>query len=141
MAINTSPPPAVCTTVPDLEGRGTLVRVLYAHHEDGETLAFKLAHAYQFHPESGEVLPEELPLAALMKLLGAQGAACAEGWHVSENEPTEESWNLVWPWAQAQIRHLFPDVTWKIEPERRIVMPWDAEARPSASSGTQEHRP
>lgn len=135
MAINTSPPPAVCTTVPDPEGRGTVVRIVYAHHEDGETLAFKLAHAYQFRPENGEDLPEELPLAALMEFLGAQGAACAEGWHVSESEPNEESWNLVWPWAQDQIHRLFPDVSWTVEPERRIIMPWDAEAGTSPSGG------
>ncbi|MER5549871.1 hypothetical protein ABT072_47650 [Streptomyces sp. NPDC002589] len=135
MAINTSPPPAVCTTVVDPAGRGTVVRVVYAHHEDGETLAFKLAHAYQFRTEHSEELPEELPLADLMELLGAQGAACAEGWHVPANEPTEESWNLVWPWAQDQIRRIFPDVSWTVEPDRRIVMPWDGEAGTSPGAG------
>ncbi|WP_331731620.1 hypothetical protein [Streptomyces sp. NBC_00073] len=135
MPINTTPPPAVCTTVPDPDGRGMVVRVVYAHHEDGETLAFKLAHVYQFHPEHGEELPEELPLADLTGLLGAQGAACAEGWHESANEPTEASWNLVWPWAQGQIRRLFPDVSWTVEPKRRIVMPWEGEAGTPPGSG------
>ncbi|MEU5958159.1 hypothetical protein [Streptomyces sp. NPDC047525] len=135
MAINTSPPPAVCITVPDPEGRGTVVRVVYAHHEDGETLAFKLAHAYAHRPENGQELPDEFTLAALMKLLGEQGAACAEGWHESASEPTEESWNLVWPWAQAQIRRLFPNASWNVEPERRIVMPWDSETETPPNSG------
>ncbi|MFI6688440.1 hypothetical protein [Streptomyces sp. NPDC050485] len=135
MAITTSPPPAVCTTVPDPEGRGTVVRVVYAHHEDGETLALKLAHAYQSFPEYGEDLPEELSLADLMKLLGTLGAPCAEGCHESVNEPTEASWNVVWPWSQDQIRRLFPDVSWTVEPERRIVMPWDGEAGTPPGSG------
>jgi hypothetical protein len=135
MAINTSPPPAVCTTVPDPEGRGMVVRVVYAHHEDGETLALKLALAFQSRPEHGEELPEELTLADLMSLLGAQGAACAEGWHESANEPTKASWNLVWTWAQDQIRRLFPTVSWSVEPERRIVLPWDGESEtPQGSS-------
>jgi hypothetical protein len=32
-----------------------------------------------------------------MRILGEQGAHCAEGWHESANEPTQRAWDIVWP--------------------------------------------
>jgi hypothetical protein len=127
MTINSTPPPAICTEVLDPQGRGTVLQVVYAHHLDGETLAMRLFDAYGHRPENGDALPDEVPAHTVMELLGAQGAHCAEGWHVSANEPTQEAWDEVWPWAQAQVRRLFPSLTWSVEPERRIALPWDAD--------------
>ncbi|ODA69745.1 hypothetical protein [Streptomyces sp. AVP053U2] len=88
MAINTTPPPAIATLVPDSEGHGTVLRIVYAHHLDGETLAFQLFHRYVHRLQAGTQLPDEITCAEVMALLGAQGADCAEGWHFSANEPT-----------------------------------------------------
>ncbi|MFD7919555.1 hypothetical protein ACFV3R_10055 [Streptomyces sp. NPDC059740] len=128
MAINNTPPRAVCTTVPDPEGRGSVLRVRYTHHLDGESLALKLYDRYGRRQETGERLPDDLALADLADLLGEQGASCAEGWHVSELEPTEGTWNAVWPWACEQVRRLLPDLSWSVEPERRIHLPWHDES-------------
>lgn len=135
MAINNTPARAVCTPVPDPEGRSTVLRVVYAHHLDGESLALKLYDRYARRQENGERLPARITLIDLAELLGEQGAHCAEGWHVSEHELTEATWDEVWPWACAQIRRLFPDLSWSVEPGRRIALPWGGEAGIPPDSG------
>ncbi|WP_394426673.1 hypothetical protein [Streptomyces sp. SGAir0957] len=134
MAINNTPPRTVCTIVPDPEGRGAVLRVRYTHHLDGESLALKLYDRYGRRLENGTHLPDELTLSDLADLLGEQGVNCAEGWHVSELEPTEDTWNTVWPWACQQVHRLLPGLSWSVEPERRIRLPWHDE--PAASPTT-----
>lgn len=81
-----------------------------------------------------------------MALLGEQGADCAEGWHSSANEATEEASNEAWQWVRDQVNRLFPGLSWKVEPDRRMNMPGiDADqvadivirARPLASDVTR----
>ncbi|WP_405895219.1 hypothetical protein OG612_45475 (plasmid) [Streptomyces sp. NBC_01527] len=103
----------------------------YAHHLDGETLALRLYEAYAKCPENGEPFPEGITLETLAAHIGEQGASCAEGWHEWESEPTQEAWDKVWPWAQEQVRRLFPDLTWSVEPDRRIALPWETETSAS----------
>jgi len=128
MAINNAPPKATCLPIDDPEGRGTVLRVVYAHCLDGETLAMRLFDAYAHRPENGEALPDEITIQTLSEHLGMQGSNCAEGWHASATEPSQQAWDEVWPWAQAQVRRLFPDLTWSVEPERRLALPWENEA-------------
>ncbi|MFD5881031.1 hypothetical protein [Streptomyces yangpuensis] len=123
MPINIDTLPATCTAIPDPAGRGTVLKVTYSHNLDGETLARTLFDRYAHHVVDGEPLPDEIPLDTLMDLLGQQGAYCAEGWHESANDFTDEAWPTVWPWAQAQIQRLLPDITWNIDPNRQIVQP------------------
>ncbi|MEV7839108.1 hypothetical protein [Streptomyces albidoflavus] len=146
MAINTTPPPAIATLVPDSEGHGTVLRIVYAHHLDGESLAFQLFHRYVYRLQAGTQLPDEITRAEVMALLGEQGADCAEGWHSSANEPTEEASDEAWLWVRAQVNRLFPGLSWKVEPDRRINIPGvDADkvadivirARPLASDVTR----
>jgi nucleotidyltransferase/DNA polymerase involved in DNA repair len=54
MPINTAPPPAQYEVVPDPEGGGIVLQVVYAHHLDGETLAMRLYEAFAYCPEHGE---------------------------------------------------------------------------------------
>ncbi|KOV54578.1 hypothetical protein ADL00_29795 [Streptomyces sp. AS58] len=123
MAINTTPPPAIAALVPDSEGHGTVLRIVYAHHLDGETLAFQLFHRYVHRLQAGTQLPDEITRAEVMALLGAQGADCAEGWHSSVNEPTEAASDEAWQWVRAQVTRLFPGLSWKVEPDRRMNIP------------------
>jgi hypothetical protein len=128
MPINTTALPASYKAIPDPEGRGPVLQVTYAHNLDGESLAMRLYYAYAKAPENGETLPAEISVETLMGHLGEQGASCAEGWHEYESEPTQEAWDEVWPWAQDQVRRLFPDLAWNVEPDRRIVLAWENEA-------------
>ncbi|MGC0379987.1 hypothetical protein [Streptomyces sp. SAI-129] len=146
MAINTTPPPAIATLVPDSEGHGTVLRIVYAHHLDGESLALQLFHRYVHRLQASTQLPAEITRAEVMALLGAQGADCAEGWHSSANEPTEEASDEAWQWVRAQVTRLFPGLSWKVEPDRRMNIPGvDADkvadivirARPLASDLTR----
>ncbi|WP_416961439.1 hypothetical protein [Streptomyces sp. Agncl-13] len=146
MAINTTPPPAIATLVPDSEGHGTVLRIVYAHHLDGESLAFQLFHRLVHRLQAGTPLPDEITHSEVMALLGEQGADCAEGWHSSANEPTEEASNEAWQWVRDQVNRLFPGLSWKVEPDRRMNMPGiDADqvadivirARPLASDVTR----
>ncbi|MEU8544540.1 hypothetical protein AB0C52_31865 [Streptomyces sp. NPDC048717] len=123
MAINTAPPPAIASMVPDSEGHGTVLRIVYAHHLDGESLALQLFHRYVHRLQSGTGLPVEITRAEVMNLLGAQGADCAEGWHSSANEPTEEASHEAWQWVRAQVSRLFPGLSWRVEPDRRLAIP------------------
>ncbi|MEU1151959.1 hypothetical protein ABZ369_02860 [Streptomyces sp. NPDC005918] len=146
MAINTTPPPAIATLVPDSEGHGKVLRIVYAHHLDGESLAFQLFHRFVHRLQAGTPLPDEITRSELMALLGEQGADCAEGWHSSANEATEEASNEAWQWVRDQVNRLFPGLSWKVEPDRRMNMPGiDADqvadivirARPLASDVTR----
>ncbi|MEV7245150.1 hypothetical protein AB0N92_28465 [Streptomyces sp. NPDC093248] len=146
MAINTTPRPAIATLVPDSEGHGTVLRIVYAHHLDGESLALQLFHRYVHRLQASTQLPAEITRAEVMALLGAQGADCAEGWHSSANEPTEEASDEAWQWVRAQVTRLFPGLSWKVEPDRRMNIPGvDADkvadivirARPLASDLTR----
>ncbi|MEU4111093.1 MULTISPECIES: hypothetical protein [Streptomyces] len=146
MAINTTPPPAIATLVPDSEGHGTVLRIVYAHHLDGESLAFQLFHRLVHRLQAGTPLPDEITHSEVMALLGEQGADCAEGWHSSANEATEEASNEAWQWVRDQVNRLFPGLSWKVEPDRRMNMPGiDADqvadivirARPLASDATR----
>ncbi|WDN56173.1 hypothetical protein [Streptomyces clavuligerus] len=123
MTINTTPPPAIATPVPDPEGRGTVLRIVYAHHVDGETLAFQLFHRYAHRLQNGTEIPDKITHSEVMELLGELGAACAEGWHSSANEPTEDASAEAWTWVRAQVNRLFPDLTWRVESDRRMNMP------------------
>ncbi|MFI2906727.1 hypothetical protein ACG2OD_00435 [Streptomyces sp. PDY-4] len=123
MVINTTPPPAIATLVPDSEGHGTVLRIVYAHHLDGESLAFQLFHRYVHRLQAGTPLPDEITRSEVMALLGEQGADCAEGWHSSANEPTEEASAEAWQWVCAQVNRLFPGLSWKVEPGRRMNIP------------------
>ncbi|MFD4609986.1 hypothetical protein ACFWOT_18170 [Streptomyces sp. NPDC058440] len=123
MAINTTPSPAIATLVPDSEGHGTVLRIVYAHHLDGESLALQLFNRYVHRFRAGNQLPDEITRAEVMALLGAQGADCAEGWHSSANEPTEEASDEAWQWVRAQVTRLFPGLSWKVEPDRRMNIP------------------
>ncbi|MHC3392830.1 hypothetical protein ACLQ2E_25690 [Streptomyces lavendulocolor] len=123
MVINTTPPPAVATLVPDSEGYGTVLRIVYAHHLDGESLAFQLFHRYVHRLQAGTQLPDEITRSEVMALLGEQGADCAEGWHSSANEPTEEASAEAWQWVCTQVNRLFPGLSWKVEPDRRMNIP------------------
>ncbi|MEE1741223.1 hypothetical protein PUR49_32655 [Streptomyces sp. BE147] len=134
MAINSTPAPASFVLVADPDGRGAVLHVTYSHHLDGETLALRLYEEFAHQAESGIPLPKEIETDVLTSLLGKQGAYCAEGWHVSANEPTQQSWETVWPWAQAQVRRLMPNLTWSVESGRRIVMPWQSESGSQGAS-------
>lgn len=123
MTINTAPAPATSESVPDTQGRGTVLRVTAIHHLDGETLALRLFEAYAHHPDDGDPLPEEVTAATVMEVLAKQTVLCAEGWHESANEPTQQAWDQVWPWAQDHIRRLFPDLTWNVEGGHRTLNP------------------
>ncbi|MFE2268536.1 hypothetical protein ACFXB4_04800 [Streptomyces lavendulae] len=123
MSINTSAPPAVATLVPDPEGHGTVLRIVYAHHLDGESLACQLFHRYVHRLQDGARLPDEITRSEVMALLGEQGADCAEGWHSSANEPAEGASNEAWQWVCAQVNSLFPDLSWRVEPDRRMNIP------------------
>ncbi|MET9832004.1 hypothetical protein ABZ508_10280 [Streptomyces lavendulocolor] len=123
MVINTTPSPAIATLVPDSEGHGTVLRIVYAHHLDGESLAFQLFHRYVHRLQAGSPLPDEITRSEVMTLLGEQGADCAEGWHSSANEPTEEASAEAWQWVCAQVNRLFPGLSWKVEPDRRMNIP------------------
>lgn len=123
MVINTTPSPAIATLVPDSEGHGTVLRIVYAHHLDGESLAFQLFHQYVHRLQAGSPLPDEITRSEVMTLLGEQGASCAEGWHSSANEPTEEASAEAWQWVCAQVNRLFPGLSWKVEPDRRMNIP------------------
>ncbi|WP_030380980.1 MULTISPECIES: hypothetical protein [unclassified Streptomyces] len=123
MVINTTPSPAIATLVPDSEGHGTVLRIVYAHHLDGESLAFQLFHRYVHRLQAGSPLPDEITRSEVMTLLGEQGAHCAEGWHSSANEPTEEASAEAWQWVCAQVNRLFPGLSWKVEPDRRMNIP------------------
>ena len=123
MVINTTPSPAIATLVPDSEGHGTVLRIVYAHHLDGESLAFQLFHRYVPRLQAGTQLPDEITRSEVMALLGEQGADCAEGWHTSANEPTEEASAEAWQWVCAQVNRLFPGLSWKVEPDRRMNIP------------------
>lgn len=123
MVINTTPPPAIATLVPDSEGHGMVLRIVYAHHLDGESLAFQLFHRYVHRLQAGTQLPDEITRSEVMALLGEQGADCAEGWHSSANEPTEEASAEAWQWVCAQVNRLFPGLSWKVEPDRRMNIP------------------
>lgn len=123
MVINTAPSPAIATLVPDSEGHGTVLRFVYAHHLDGESLAFQLFHRYVHRLQAGSPLPDEITRSEVMTLLGEQGADCAEGWHSSANEPTEEASAEAWQWVCAQVNRLFPGLSWKVEPDRRMNIP------------------
>ncbi|WP_435245033.1 hypothetical protein [Streptomyces tendae] len=121
MTINTTPAPATGESVPDAEGRGTVLRVTTVHLLDGETLALHLFEAYAHHPEDGDPLPDEVTAATVMEVLAKQAALCAEGWHESANEPTQQAWDQVWPWAKAHVARLFPDLTWNVEEGHRTL--------------------
>jgi hypothetical protein len=121
----------------DPDGRGVVLQVTQAHNLDGETLALRLYNAYAKVPENGETLPAEITVETLMAHLGEQGASCAEGWHHYESEPTQQAWDEVWPWAQDQVRRLFPNLAWNVEPERRIVLPWEPRLNASAATPPQ----
>ncbi|MEU5137081.1 hypothetical protein [Streptomyces californicus] len=123
MAINTTPPPAIATSVPDSEGHGMVLRIVYAHHLDGETLAYQLFHQYVHRLQDGTQLPDAISRAEVMALLGERGADCAEGWHSSANEPTEDASDEAWRWVCVQVNRLFPGLTWKVEPDRRMNIP------------------
>lgn len=123
MVINTTPSPAIATLVPDSEGHGTVLRIVYAHHLDGESLAFQLFHRYVHRLQAGSPLPDEITRSEVMTLLGEQGADCAEGWHSSANEPTEEASAEAWQWVCAQVNRQFPGLSWKVEPDRRMNIP------------------
>ncbi|MFD3728838.1 hypothetical protein [Streptomyces sp. NPDC058671] len=120
MAINTAPQPSTCLVL-DPDGRGTVLQVTSVHNLDGETLAERLYEAYAMTTENGEKLPAEITAETLLGHLGEQTAACAEGWHHWANEPTQEAWDTVRPWAERQVRRLFPDLTWRVEPDRQFL--------------------
>ncbi|MFB7341276.1 hypothetical protein ACFCZ6_14560 [Streptomyces hydrogenans] len=122
MPINITPQPSTCV-IADPDGRGAVLRVAFVHHLDGETLAERLYDAYAMTTENGEDLPDEITLEDLLRHLGEQNASCAEGWHTWANEPTQQSWDTVRPWAERQVRRLFPDLTWSVEPDRRVIPP------------------
>ncbi|MFB7649351.1 hypothetical protein ACFC0S_16165 [Streptomyces sp. NPDC056084] len=122
MPINTAPAPATHTSVPDAGGRGTVLRITTSHNLDGQSLALQLYDTFAHHVEDGTPLPDEITADTVMELLGSRTALCAEGWHESANEPTQEAWNQVWPWAEAHIRRLFPDLTWNVEEGHRTLL-------------------
>ncbi|MFF2571111.1 hypothetical protein [Streptomyces sp. NPDC058084] len=125
MPINTATPPATSQVTADPDGRGTVLQVTFTHNLDGETLALHLYDAYVFGVDGGDELPTEVTAETVMKLLAERRASCTEGWHESVNDPTTVAWAVTWPWAQRQIRRLFPDLTWNVEEgHRRIVWPW-----------------
>lgn len=126
MPINTIPSPATHQTVPDAEGRGTVLQITSTHNLDGQTLVLRLFESFAHYPEHGEPLPDEITTDSVMHCLGQQAAECAEGWHETVNEPTQKCWETVWPWAEAQIRRLFPDLTWNVEEgHRELILPWE----------------
>lgn len=119
---NTTPQPSICLVL-DPEGRGTVLQVTSVHNLDGETLAERLYEAYAMTTENNEELPVEITAETLLGHLGKQIADCAEGWHHWANEPTQEAWDTVRPWAERQVRRLFPDLTWSVEPDRQFLPP------------------
>ncbi|MEU2454843.1 hypothetical protein ABZ605_32740 [Streptomyces sp. NPDC012765] len=122
MAINTAPQPSTCLVL-DPDGRGTVLQVTSVHNLDGETLAERLYEAYAMTTENNMELPEEITTETLMAALGEQIANCAEGWHTWANEPTQEAWDTVRPWAERQVRRLFPGLTWRVEADRQFLPP------------------
>ncbi|MFE0774250.1 hypothetical protein [Streptomyces sp. NPDC058861] len=73
--------------------------------------------------ENGEELPAEIITETLLGHLGEQTAARAEGRHHWADEPTQEARNTVRPWAEQQVRRLFPDLS------RSVVEPHPAPCR------------
>ncbi|MFD9047766.1 hypothetical protein [Streptomyces zaomyceticus] len=118
MAINTTPQPSTALVI-DPDGRGTVLQVTSVHNLDGETLAERLYEAYAMTAASGAELPAEITAEMLLGHLGEQHAACAEGWHAGVNEPSQDAWDAVRPWAEQQIRRLFPTLAWRVDQSRQ----------------------
>ncbi|WP_033356051.1 hypothetical protein [Kitasatospora aureofaciens] len=79
---------------------------------DAQAIAAKLYAAYSKPYESGAQLPALLTVADVMQTLAAESAGCADGWHFWESEPGHQAYVEVHPWAQEQVRRLFPELTW-----------------------------
>ncbi|WP_063729025.1 hypothetical protein [Streptomyces sp. RTd22] len=91
------------------------VQVSVTYPMDGEAIVAKLYAAYSKPFENGTPLPEQLTMQDVMRTLAQESANCADGWHFWESEPGQAAWDAVHPWAEAQVRRLFPMLTWPEE--------------------------
>jgi hypothetical protein len=96
------------------ENGALIAKVTVTYPMDGSGIAAKLYATYSKPFESGDPLPEELTVEDVMRTLAQESADCAEGWHFWEAEPGQEAWDTVHPWAEAQVRRLFPTLTWDL---------------------------
>ncbi|WP_329492558.1 hypothetical protein OG618_37850 (plasmid) [Kitasatospora sp. NBC_01246] len=79
---------------------------------DAEAIAAKLYATFSKPFESGDPLPPLLTVQDVMQVLASEAAGCADGWHFWATEPGQDAWDTVHPWAEAQVRRLFPELTW-----------------------------
>jgi hypothetical protein len=105
------------------EGAAVL-SVTTTHLMDGPAIASKL-YAQYGTPDfaEGDPLPEALTVEDVMRALSQQAAECADGYHFWANEPSSDAWDIVQPWAEANVKRLFPHLTWPTEaPDRGAVV-------------------
>ncbi|MEV7929652.1 hypothetical protein [Kitasatospora sp. NPDC088779] len=79
---------------------------------DAEAVAAKLYAAFSKPFEGGDPLPPLLTVQDVMQVLAREFAGCANGWHFWAAEPGQDAWDTVHPWAEAQVRRMFPELTW-----------------------------
>ncbi|MFE7194468.1 hypothetical protein [Kitasatospora sp. NPDC057541] len=94
--------------------RTTSLTVTTTVRMDAQALAAKLHDAYWSTGEDGEALPT-LTRHQVLDIVGRLADDCADGWHQSMNGPGERAHDQVTAWADAQIRRLFPELTWPQE--------------------------
>ncbi|MER6401386.1 hypothetical protein ABT263_35895 [Kitasatospora sp. NPDC001603] len=79
---------------------------------DAADVAAKVYAVFSKPFEGGEPLPPLLTVQDVMGVLAREAAGCAEGWHFWAAEPGQEASDTVQPWAESQVRRLFPELTW-----------------------------
>jgi hypothetical protein len=104
-------------TYEDAEYKGSAVlAVTVTHLMDAEGIASKL-YAQYGTPDftEGDPLPEGLTVEDVMGVLSRQAAECADGLHFWANEPSSDAWEIVHPWAVANVKRLFPHLAWSAQ--------------------------
>ncbi|MFK0015700.1 hypothetical protein [Streptomyces sp. NPDC091027] len=104
--------PASYEVITGKDSETVCVLITTSYAMDAESLTAKLHQAYAHTLRDGGTLPEELTMEQVMQALANEAAGCADAMHFWAQEPDQESFDVVFPWAGRQIRRLFPTITW-----------------------------
>ncbi|MEW1675509.1 hypothetical protein AB0O47_20030 [Streptomyces noursei] len=108
--------PASFEIITGKDGATVCALITTSYAMDAESLATKLHQRYAHTLLNGDWL-EELTVEQVMQALADEAAGCADAMHFWSQEPDQESFDVVYPWAKRQIRRLFPTLTWPTSPE------------------------
>jgi hypothetical protein len=104
--------PASFEIITGKDGTTVCALITTSYAMDAESLTAKLHQRYAHTLLNGETLPEELTMEQVMQALADEAAGCADAMHFWAQDPDQESFDVVYPWAERQIRRLFPALTW-----------------------------